>query len=170
MLRLRGGRPLSSPSWGCDASSSRTRRTPSSAWRATTPTSPSSTSSGRKCERNRSLREAKEDELEGIASEMGESPDFRLRDLENRTSTAKATEDRLRQLSDAEVEQRRRAAAATADRLTHQIGEHRELVAKGLTVCPKCGQPIDPAAIEKDLAQWAAELEAAKKQQAAAVD
>ncbi len=120
-------------------------------------------------ERNRSLREAKEDELEGVVSEMGESPDFRLRELESRASTAKATEDRLRQLSDSEVEQRRRAAAATVDRLTHQIAEHRDLVAKGLTVCPKCGQSIDPAAIEKDLAQWAAELEAAKKQQAAAV-
>jgi exonuclease SbcC len=120
-------------------------------------------------ERNRSLREAKEDELEGIASEMGESPDFRLRELQSRASTAKATEDRLRQLSDLEVEQRRRAAAAMVDRLTHQIGEHRDLVAKGLTVCPKCGQPIDPAAIEKDLTQWTAELESAKKQQAAAV-
>ncbi len=120
-------------------------------------------------ERNRSLREAKEDELEGIASEMGESPDFRLRELQSRASTVKATEDRLRQLSDLEVEQRRRAAAAMVDRLTHQIGEHRDLVAKGLTVCPKCGQPIDPAAIEKDLTQWTAELESAKKQQAAAV-
>jgi len=120
-------------------------------------------------ERNRSLREAKEDELEGLASEMGESPDLRLRDLEHRASTAKATEERLRQLSDAEVEQRRRAAAASVDRITHQIREHRELVDKGLTVCPKCGQPIDPAAIEEDLAQWATELEAAKKQQAAAV-
>ena len=120
-------------------------------------------------EKNRSLREAKEDELEGIASEMGESPDFRLRELESRVSTAKATEDQLRQLSDSEVEQRRRAAAATADRLTHQIGEHRDLVARGLTICPKCGQPIDPAAIEKDLAQWTAELDAAKKQQAAAI-
>ena len=120
-------------------------------------------------ERNRSLREVKEDELEGLASEMGESPDLRLRDLERRASTAKATEERLRQLSDAEVEQRRRAAAAVVDRITHQIREHRELVDKGLTVCPKCGQPIDPAAIEEDLAQWATELEAAKKQQAAAV-
>jgi exonuclease SbcC len=120
-------------------------------------------------ERNRSLREAKEDELEGLASEMGESPDFRLRELERRASTAKATEDRLRQLSDAEVEQRRRTAAATVDRLTHQIGEHRDLVAKGLTVCPKCGQTIDPIAIEKDLAQWTAEREAANKQQVAAV-
>jgi exonuclease SbcC len=120
-------------------------------------------------ERNRSLREAKEDELEGLSSEMGESPDLRLRDLEHRASTAKATEERLRQLSDAEVEQRRRAAAAVVDRITHQIREHRELVDKGLTVCPKCGQPIDPAAIEEDLAQWATELEAAKKQQAAAV-
>jgi len=120
-------------------------------------------------ERNRSLREVKEDELEGLASEMGESPDLRLRDLESRASTAKATEERLRQLSDAEVEQRRRAAAATADRLTHQITEHRELRDRGVTVCPKCGQPIDPAAIEKDLAQWATELETAKKQVAAAV-
>ena len=120
-------------------------------------------------ERNRSLREAKENELEGIASEMGESPDFRLRELQSRASTAKATEDRLRQLSDLEVEQRRRAAAATVDRLTHQIGEHRDLVAKGLTICPKCRQPIDPAAIEKDITQWTAELEGAKKQQAAAV-
>ena len=120
-------------------------------------------------ERNRSLREAKENELEGIASEMGESPDFRRRELQSRASTAKATEDRLRQLSDSEVEQRRRVAAATVDRLTHQIGEHRDLVAKGLTVCPKCGQPIDPTAIEKDLNQWSAELEAAKTQQTAAV-
>ena len=120
-------------------------------------------------ERNRSLRGAKEDELEGLASEMGESPDLRLRDLENRASTAKATEERLRQLSDAEVEQRRRAAAASVDRLTHQIREHRDLVDKGLTVCPKCGQPIDPAAVEKDLTQWATELEAAKKQQASTV-
>jgi DNA repair exonuclease SbcCD ATPase subunit len=120
-------------------------------------------------ERNRSLREAKEDESEGLSSEMGESPDFRLRELERRASTAKATEDRLRQLSDAEVEQRRRTAAATVDRLTHQIGEHRDLVAKGLTVCPKCGQTIDLIAIEKDLAQWTAEREAANKQQVAAV-
>ena len=120
-------------------------------------------------ERNRSLREAKEDELEGITSEMGESPDFRLRELESRASTAKATEERLRQLSDLEVEQRRRAAAATVDRLIHQIGEHRDLIAKGLTVCPKCGQPIDPAAIEKDLIQWTVELDAARKQQTAAV-
>lgn len=120
-------------------------------------------------ETNRKLREAKEDELEGIASEMGESPDIRLRDLENRANTAKATEERLRQLGDAEPEQRRRAAAATVDRLTHQIREHRELVDRGLTVCPKCGQPIDPAAMEKDLTQWAAELEAAKRQQASAV-
>jgi exonuclease SbcC len=118
-------------------------------------------------ERNRSLREAKEEELEGIASEMGESPDFRLRELESRASTAKATEERLRQLSDADVEQRRRVAAATVDRLNHQISEHRDLVAKGLTVCPKCGQPIDPAAIEKDIIQWVAERESAKKQEAA---
>ncbi|MDP2899428.1 MAG: hypothetical protein Q8O47_00465, partial [Candidatus Bathyarchaeota archaeon] len=122
-----------------------------------------------KYELNRKLREQKEDELEGVASEMGESPDIRLRELENRANTAKATEDRLRQLGDAEVEQRRRAAAATADRLTHQITEHRELRDRGVTVCPKCGQPIDPAAIEKDLAQWAAELEAARKQVASAV-
>jgi exonuclease SbcC len=122
-----------------------------------------------KCELNRKLRERKEDDLEGIMSEIGESPDQRLRDLENRANTAKATEERLRQLSDTDVEQRRRAAAATVDRLTHQITEHRDLRDRGLTVCPKCGQPIDPAAIEKDLAQWAAELEAAKRQQASAV-
>ncbi|HIH89503.1 TPA: AAA family ATPase [Candidatus Bathyarchaeota archaeon] len=120
-------------------------------------------------EKNRSLREAKEQELEGVASEMGESPDTCLRDLENRANTAKATEDRLRQLGDAEVEQRRRAAAATVDRLTHQIREHRELFDKGLTVCPKCGQPIDPAAMEKDLTQWTTELEIAKRQQASAI-
>ncbi len=119
-------------------------------------------------ETNRRLREAKEGELEGVASEMGESPDIRVKDLENRANTAKATEERLRQLSDAEPEQRRRAAAATTDRLTHQIREHRELFEKGVTVCPKCGQPIDPADIEKDLTTWTAELEAAKKQMAAA--
>ena len=118
---------------------------------------------------NRKLREKKEDELEGVASEMGESPDIRLRELETRANTAKATEDRLRHLSDAEVEQRRRGFAATVDRLTHQITEHKELRDKGVTVCPKCGQPIDPAAIEKDLAQWATELEAARKQVGSAV-
>ncbi len=122
-----------------------------------------------KYELNIKFREKKEDELEGVASEMGESPDIRLRDLENRANTAKATEDRLRQLSDTDVEQRRRAAAATVDRLTHQITEHRDLKDRGVAVCPKCGQPIDPAAIEKDLARWAVELEAARKQQAAAV-
>ncbi len=120
-------------------------------------------------ERNRSLREAKEAELEGITSEMGESPDLHLRDLENRASTAKATEERLRQLGDEEVEQRRRAAAMTVDRLTHQIKEHRELTEKGLTVCPKCGQPIDPNVIEKDITNWTAELEVEKKKQVTAV-
>ncbi len=120
-------------------------------------------------ELNRKLREKKGDELEGVASEMGESPDIRLRELETRANTAKATEDRLRHLSDAEVEQRRRVFTATVDRLTHQITEHKELRDKGVTVCPKCGQPIDPAAIEKDLTQWATELETAKKQVASAV-
>jgi len=119
-------------------------------------------------ETNRKLREAKEVELEGVASEMGEAPDARLGELQNRATNAKATEERLRQLSDAEAEQRRREAAMKADGLAHKITEHTELRDKGYAVCPKCGQPIDPAEIERDLAQWTAELDNWRKRQLSA--
>lgn len=114
-------------------------------------------------ETNRKLREAKENEIDGLLAEMGETPDERLRELETRVKTAKATEERLRQLGDEEVEQRRRQAAATSERFSHQIKEHTDLKNRGLTVCPKCGQSIDPAIIERDLAEWTLELNKVQK-------
>jgi DNA repair exonuclease SbcCD ATPase subunit len=48
--------------------------------------------------------------------------------------------------------------AGEVSRLEHQIDEHAELKEQGLTVCPKCGQEIDYALIEEDLASWEKEL------------
>ena len=48
--------------------------------------------------------------------------------------------------------------AGEVSRLEHQVDEHAEFKEQGLTVCPKCGQEIDYALIEEDLAGWEKEL------------
>ena len=44
-------------------------------------------------------------------------------------------------------------------RLAHQVEEHSVLKEQGLAVCPKCGQRIDYALIERDIEEWKRELE-----------
>jgi exonuclease SbcC len=108
---------------------------------------------------NERLHESRVEALEALLSELGERPEERRGELEARKRSAEATEERLRRLVDEDLDRERRGLDGDVATLTHRLQEHGELKEEGLTVCPKCGQPIDFKLIEEDLARWTAELE-----------
>jgi exonuclease SbcC len=109
------------------------------------------------------LREQRYQDLQKLYEDLGESPEDRRAELQARRRSAEATEERLQLLVDAELGGERRTLDSEIALLTHQIGEHRELGEKGLTICPKCGQEIDYKVIEEDLVNWNGELEEKSK-------
>jgi exonuclease SbcC len=108
------------------------------------------------------LQEQREDvahDLEDLYEEMGEDPEKRRRELQERRGSAETTEEELRRLLDGRLARDRAETTGAVARMEHQIGEHVELREQGVTVCPKCGQEIDFDLLEKDVEQWQAELE-----------
>lgn len=108
-------------------------------------------------------REQRYGDLQQHYQDLGESPEDRRAELQAMRRSAEATEERLQQLVDVELGGERRTLDSEIALLSHQIGEHRELGEKGLTICPKCGQEIDYEVIEEDLVNWNRELEEKRK-------
>ena len=104
------------------------------------------------------LSEERQRDLESVHESMGANPEEVLSDLRAGMEGARSTEERLQRLVDEELGAERRQVAGEVSRLEHQVDEHAEFKEQGLTVCPKCGQEIDYALIEEDLAGWEKEL------------
>ena len=103
--------------------------------------------------------EDRQQELEERYEELGAEPEVRRAELQDRSGKAETTEDRLRRILEDDLTAERRRLDASIARLSHQLEEHRELVEQGVTVCPKCGQEIDPALLEADMAGWSKEID-----------
>jgi exonuclease SbcC len=112
---------------------------------------------------NERLHDNKAEALETLLSELGERLEERRGELEVRKRSAEATEERLRRLVDEDLDRERRELDGDVATLSHRLHEHGELKEQGLTVCPKCGQPIDFKLIEEDLARWTGELESKRR-------
>jgi len=112
---------------------------------------------------NKRLHESRAEAMETLVAELGERPEERRGELEARKRSAEATEERLRRLVDEDLDRERRELDGDIATLSHRLDEHGELKEQGLTVCPKCGQPIDFKLIEEDLARWTEEREAKKR-------
>jgi exonuclease SbcC len=108
------------------------------------------------------LSEERQRDLESVHESLGTNPEEALTELRAGMEGARSTEERLQRLVDEELGAERRQVAGEVSRLEHQIGEHAEFKEQGLTVCPKCGQEIDYALIEDDLAGWEKELTAGR--------
>jgi exonuclease SbcC len=112
---------------------------------------------------NEGLHDNKAEALEMLLSELGERPEERRGELEAKRKSAEATEERLRCLVDEDLDKERRGLDGDVATLSHRLQEHGRLKEQGLTVCPKCGQPIDFKLIEEDLARWTGELKAKRR-------
>jgi DNA repair exonuclease SbcCD ATPase subunit len=108
------------------------------------------------------LSEERQRDLESVHESLGTNPEEALTELRAGMEGARSTEERLQRLVDEELGAERRQLAGEVSRLEHQIGEHAEFKEQGLTVCPKCGQEIDYALIEEDIAGWEKELTAGR--------
>lgn len=109
-----------------------------------------------------SLQEQRENlagDLEEIYEEIGDDPEKRRKELQERRSSAETTEEQLRRQLDEGLTRERAEMGGIVARLEHQIGEHVELREQGITVCPKCGQEIDLELLERDVGQWEGELQ-----------
>jgi len=104
-------------------------------------------------------RENTEENLRQIVEELEEDPDKLAEELEVQLQSAKNTEQRLQRLVDETLDPERIELGTAVSRLTHQVEEHAGLKEQGLAVCPKCGQQIDYALIEKDIEEWKRERE-----------
>lgn len=104
-------------------------------------------------------RENTEENLRQIVEELEEDPDKLSEELEVQLQSAKNTEQRLQRLVDETLDPERIELGTSVSRLAHQVEEHAGLREQGLAVCPKCGQQIDYALIEKDIEQWKRERE-----------
>ena len=104
------------------------------------------------------LQEERRMDMENVYESLGEDPEEALVELRASMEGSKSTEERLQRLVDEELGAERRELGGEVSRLRHQVGEHAEFKEQGLTVCPKCGQEIDYALIEEDLARWKEEL------------
>jgi DNA repair exonuclease SbcCD ATPase subunit len=107
----------------------------------------------------RATRESKEEDLRSLTESFEDDPAKLRADYETQLQSAQSTEQRLQRLLDTELDQERRELIGTVERLQHQIDEHTSLKEQGLTVCPKCGQPIDQGLLEEDVKSWTQELE-----------
>lgn len=107
----------------------------------------------------RATRESKEDDLRRLTESFEDDPSKLQADHETQLQSAQSAEQRLQRLLDTELDQERREHIGAVERLQHQIDEHTSLKEQGLTVCPKCGQPIDHILLEEDVESWTRELE-----------
>ena len=106
----------------------------------------------------RATRDSKEEDLQRLTESFEDDPAKLLADYETQLQSAQSTEQRLQRLLDTELDQERRELIGAVERLQHQIDEHMSLKEQGLTVCPKCGQPIDHGLLEEDVKGWTREL------------
>jgi DNA repair exonuclease SbcCD ATPase subunit len=104
-------------------------------------------------------RENTEENLRQIIEELEEDPDKLAEELEAQLQSAKNTEQRLQRLVDENLDPERIELGTAVSRLAHQVEEHAGLKEQGIAVCPKCGQQIDYALIEKDIEEWKRERE-----------
>ena len=104
-------------------------------------------------------RENTEENLRQIVEELEEDPGKLAEELEVQLQSAKNTEQRLQRLVDETLDPERIELGTAVSGLAHQVEEHAGLKEQGLAVCPKCGQQIDYALIEKDIEEWRRERE-----------
>jgi DNA repair exonuclease SbcCD ATPase subunit len=104
-------------------------------------------------------REDREQELDEACEALGAHPDDVRKEITSRRDKAIATEERLSGMLDEELSIERRELDGSISRLRHQLNEHQGLMKQGLTVCPKCGQPIDHNLLEEDVKKWGEDLE-----------
>jgi DNA repair exonuclease SbcCD ATPase subunit len=107
----------------------------------------------------RGRRRDREEELISLYKEIGEQPERRLAELQERRREMAELENRLQRTLEEELMKKRRGLDGEIATLTHQIEEHLELRESGLTRCPKCGQVIDHKLLEEDIKRWRRELE-----------
>ncbi|MFH0849748.1 MAG: AAA family ATPase [Candidatus Bathyarchaeota archaeon] len=107
----------------------------------------------------RATRESKEEDLQRLTKSFEDDPAKLQADHETQLHSAQSAEQRLQRLLDTELDQERREHIGAVERLQHQIDEHASLKEQGLTVCPKCGQPINHSLLEEDVENWTRELE-----------
>ncbi len=108
----------------------------------------------------RGRRRDREQELIGLYKKIGEQPEKRLTELQERRREMAELEERLQRTLEEELMAERRRLDGEIATLKHQIEEHLDLKERGLTRCPKCGQTIDYQLLERDIARWREELEA----------
>ena len=104
-------------------------------------------------------REDREQELDEACEVLGAHPDDVRNEITSRRDKAIATEERLSGMLDEGLSTERRELDGSISRLRHQLNEHQSLMKQGLTVCPKCGQPIDHNLLEEDVKNWGEDLE-----------
>ena len=107
----------------------------------------------------RGRRKDREKDLVNLYEAIGEQPERRLAELQERRRTAAQLEERLRLVVEEDLGRERRELDGEIARLEHQTGEHMELKEQGVAVCPKCGQRVDYELLEEDLKRWRGELE-----------
>jgi len=106
----------------------------------------------------RGRRRDREKDLVGLYEAIGDQPDRRLAELQERRRAMVELQERLRRIVEEDLGPERREIDGVVARLEHQIGEHLELREQGVAVCPKCGQRVDYELLEEDLGRWQAEL------------
>ncbi len=107
----------------------------------------------------RGRRKDRERDLVGLYEAIGEQPEQRLAEFQERRRTIVELEERLQSIVEGDLGMERRDIDGEVARLEHQIGEHLELKEQGVAVCPKCGQQVDYELLEEDLNLWREELE-----------
>ncbi len=108
----------------------------------------------------RGRRRDREQELIGLYKEIGEQPEKRLAELQQRRREMTELEESLQRTLEEELMAERRRLDGEIATLRNQIEEHLELKKSGLTRCPKCGQVVDYQLLERDIEKWREELEA----------
>ncbi|KYH38790.1 MAG: hypothetical protein AYL28_002510 [Candidatus Bathyarchaeota archaeon B23] len=107
----------------------------------------------------RGRRRDREEELVSLYKEIGEQPERRLAELQERRREMAELEGRLQRTLEEELMAERRRLDGEIATLRHQIEDHLQLKESGLTRCPKCGQVIDYQLLESDIETWRRELE-----------
>lgn len=104
-------------------------------------------------------RRDREKDLLDIYTRLGESPESKLVELEERKAKSIELENRLREILEKQLEVERRTLDGEIASLKHRINEHGELKDAGIAICPKCGQHVDPEKLEEDLRAYRGEME-----------
>jgi len=106
----------------------------------------------------RGRRKEREKDLVSLYEAIGDRPEQRLAELQERRRATVELEERLGRIAEEDLGRERRELDGEVSRLEHQIGEHLELKEQGVAVCPKCGQRVDYELLEEDLKRWREEL------------